>query len=172
MKKYQIIDKAIHEVGAGQIARYRRSPALALLLLIFGIAIVASVWAFGIVAISQTAARAMVVAGGLVFVAGVIRAILDFNTKKLYYKPSGSQMRRYERIFDAPYLMKVCQCLDEGDFAALSRLPHGHSPSVKAIIYKADDDAVMAGQAFGYQKPVTETKLFERGSFTVSERFA
>lgn len=173
MKTYKTIDDAIYEIAAEQIEKRRRNPTAWLILLFAGLALAGSVYFFDGIVENSTVANIMLLTGMLAAVAGLVKTIINFTSRsKLYYKPSGSALRRYELRFDMPYMMKVRQCLEDGDLAALARLPHGRSADVKAVIYKTEDNGVMLGQAFGFKKPLGETKIFEKGAFTLTERLA
>lgn len=173
MKTYKTIDDAIYEITAKQIARRRKNPTLSLVLLFAGLAIAGSVYFFDGIIENSTLGQVLFFVGMIAAFAGLIKTILDFTSRgKLYYKPSGSVLRRYELRFDTPYMMKVRQFMEEGDLASLAGLPHGRTADVKAVIYKTEDNGVMMGQIFGSQRPLGETKLFRKGDFTLTEKLA
>lgn len=173
MKNYKAIDDAIHEIAAEQIVKRRRNPTAALIIMVAGLAMLASTYYVDIVRITPLLSNAMFIVGALAAGFGLVKTVVDIaRRRKLYYKPSGSELRRYELLFDMPYLLKVCQCVDEGDMASLAGLPHSDSSPVKAVVYKTADNDVMMTQVFQYQKPLTETRLFSKGSFTFSDRLA
>lgn len=168
MKTFKAIDDAINDVASRNIVRRRRKPTASLILIIAGILI----W---ILAYSHVAGRGTLVEQGLtlsgivIACAGLIKMVVDITSRgKIYYKPSGSELRRYELRFDTPYRMRVCQALMEGDLASLTGIPRGHSEAVKAVIYKTEDNDIMMTQVFESKKPLTETRLFEKGKFTLS----
>ena len=173
MRNYKIIDDAIYEVAAEQIVKSRRNPTASLIVLLAGLAMLASVYFVGAVKASPILTNSMFLMGALATGFGVVKGIVDFTRRrKLYYKPSGSELRRYELTFDMPYLMKVCQCVSDGDMASLAGIPHSESSPVKAVVYKTADNDVMMTQAFRHREPLTETRFFGKGSFTFADRLA
>ena len=173
MKTYKIIDDALYEIASQRIARRRRNPTAALVVLVAGLLLLGSVYYADILGQNVILARIVTLTGLLAVFAGVVKSVIDFSSRgKLYYKPSGSEIRRYELIFDTPYAMKVCEALAEGDLAALSGIPKGRTSSLKAVIYKTTDNGIIMTQAFEAQKPLTEPRIFEEGNFTLLGRLA
>ena len=173
MVNYKTIDDAIYEVAAEQIGKQQINPTVSLILLTSGVAMMASAHFVEIIRASTLLANTTFLAGALVAAVGLVKGIVDFTKRrKLYYKPNGSELRRYELLFDTPYLMKVRECVNDGDMASLAGIPHSDSSPVKAVIYKTEDDDVMMTQAFQYKKPLTETKFFSKGSFTFADSLA
>lgn len=169
MKNYKIIDDAIYEIAAQRIGRRRRNPTAGLTVLGAGLLLIGAVHLVGEIGRDTALGQGLLLAGLILAFAGLVKAIIDFTSRgKLYYKPSGSELRRYEIRFDTPYTMKVCQALVSGDFASLSGIPHGRTSSVRAVIYKSTDNGIIMTQVLESQKPLTETRMFEGGNFTLS----
>ncbi len=169
MKNYKIIDDAIYEIAAQSIERCRRNPAVGLTLLIVGLLLIVAVHFVDAIGQDTTLGKVLMSAGLILALAGLVKVIIDFSSRaKLYYKPSGSELRRYEIAFDTPYTMKVCQAVTSGDLAALSGIPRGRTSGVRAVIYKSTDNGVIMTQVLESRKPLTETRIFESGNFTIS----
>lgn len=169
MNNYKTIDDAIYEIASQQIEKRRRNPTLSFILLAAGVLILGSVFHVEAIGRSVLLERILSFAGILLASVGLVKMIVDFTSRtKLYYKPSGSELRRYEFRFDTPYRMRVCQALTEGDLASLSGIPKGHSSDVKAVIYKTIDNAILMTQVFDSKRPLTETKIFRNGNFTLT----
>ncbi len=169
MKNYKIIDDAIYEIAAQRIGRIRKNPATGLTLLAVGLLLVAAIRFVGIVGQETTLGKALMLAGLILTAVGIVKVVIDFTSRgRLYYKPSGSELRRYEIAFDTPYTMKVCQAVDSGDLAALSGIPRGRTSGVKAVIYKSTDNGVIMTQVLESRRPLTETRIFESGNFTIT----
>lgn len=169
MKNYKIIDDAIHEIAAQRIGRIRKNPAGGFIVLIVGLLLIAAVLFVDAIGLGTTLGKSLMLVGLVLAFAGLVKVIVDFSRRaKLYYKPSGSELRRYEIAFDTPYTMKVCQAVTSGDLAALSGIPRGRTPGVRAVIYKSTDNGVIMTQVLSSRKPLTETRLFEKGNFTLT----
>lgn len=168
MKTYKTIDEAIHEMATGQIGVRRRMPVVSMIIFFAGIAIIGSVYYIGAIRENPMVANVMLLAGILTACIGVARIIMVLRNRILYYIPSGSELRRYELPFDTPYLMKVCQCIDEGNLEALRGIPRGKSSGLKAVIYKTEDNDVLFSQAMDSSRPLTEAKLFPKGTFNLT----
>lgn len=174
MKTYKTIDDAIYEVANEQVVRRRRNPAAAMIVLIMGLAVMGLGY-FAANALNPALASGMILSGFVLAFAGMVKTIIDLSDKgRPYYKPSGEKLRRYELIFDTPYRLKVCQCVNDGDLDALTGLPHGRSASVVAVIYKTAHNDVAMTQVFDREprkrRPLTEMKMFEKGQFILTER--
>ena len=171
MKNYRKIDDVITEIAVEQIEKRRKNPTASLIILILGLAMLASTYYVDAIRMSGMLSNAMFLIGIVATGLGLIKAIVDFTSRRrLYYKPSGTELRRYELLFDMPYLWKVCQCVNDGDLASLAGIPHSDSSPVKAVIYKTADNDVVMTQAFESQRPLTETRFFQKGAFTFTER--
>lgn len=165
MKNYKIIDDAIYEVAEQRIERCRKNPAAGLTVLAIGLLLSGAVYVVGY---NTILGKGLLLVGLILAAAGVVRVALDFSCReKLYYTPSGSELRRYEIPFDTPYTMKVCQAVASGDLASLSGIPRGRTSSVRVVVYKSTDNGVIMTQVLQSQKPLTETRIFENGNFTL-----
>lgn len=174
MKTYKTIDDAIYDVANEQVVKRRRNPAAAMLILVVGLAVMGLGYFAGNL-LAPALSSAMILTGFVLAFAGVVKTVIDLSDKgRPYYKPSGEKLRRYELIFDTPYLLKVCQCVNDGDLDALTGLPHGKSASVVAVIYKTAQNDVAMTQVFDHEsrkrRPLTEMKIFEKGQFVLTER--
>lgn len=165
MKTYKTIDDAIYEIAPRNIVRRKRKPTASLVLMIAGILI----WIAAYTYVAGQPRDILILTGIVVACAGVVKMVIDITRRaKLYYRPSGSELRRYELWFDTPYRMRVCQALMEGDLASLAGIPKGHSEAVRAVIYKSEDDGVLMTQVLESKRPLTETRIFEKGKFTLT----
>lgn len=176
MKTYRTIDDAIYKIANEKIVKRRRNPAAAMIVSAAGLAVM-GIGYFGGALLAPALSSGMIIAGSVMAVAGIAKTIVDLSDKgRPYYKPNGEKLRRYVLIFDTPYRMKVCQCVNDGDLDALTGLPHGKSPSVVAVIYKTAQNDIAMTQVFVHEsrecRPLTETKIFEKGQFTLTRSLA
>lgn len=173
MKTYKTIDDAIYEIANEQIIKRRRNPAAAIIILVAGLAVIG----IGYFGERPAPFSWMIIAGFIMALAGIVKIVIDLLDKgRPYYKPNGEKLRRYELIFDTPYRLKVCQCVNEGDLDALTVLPHGKSASVVAVIYKTAQNDIAMTQVFDHdprrRRPLTEMKMFEKGQFVLTQKLA
>ncbi|MDL2320011.1 hypothetical protein LJC45_02630 [Alistipes sp. OttesenSCG-928-B03] len=177
MKRYKNIDEAIYDMAAERIVRRKANPMISLAMLFAGLALIVTVYFIGNTGLHPNLESAMLLGGILIAFAGAVKIVIDLTGKGApVHVESGSKLRRYELTFDMPYKLKVLECVNDGDLDALTCLPRGNSAAITVVIYKSADNEVAFTQAFGREsrdnRPLTETRYFEKGQFAWSERLA
>ncbi len=175
--EYQLIDEAIYHVAGDQIVRKKRNPIKALLILILGIALIVAGYSVPAIHSNANLSSAAILIGGGIAIVGFVLTLVRLTGKGApFYLPTGKKLRRTELFFETALRNDVCDCVRTGNFGKLAELPRSDSSALIAIIYRTDDQDIALAQVLEFvphhHQPITDTLIFQKGTFTLSGELA
>ncbi len=176
--EYQSIDETIYSIDPTNIVRKKKSPLAAIFFLLVGAGLFVINYVVPSIYSSPNLSSAILMIGTILGLIGAIKLLVALYGKSAIpvYKPSGEQLKRYELFFDTTYRDAVNKYVKAGDFDSLLHLPRNASSAILVVIYKTSTGDILLAQVLEYvpyhHKPVTDTLVFTKSDYTLSESLA
>lgn len=168
MNKYESIDEVLSRGADGEVVRRRKNPLLPLLVTLAGAAL--AVWSLGSPALAEHVdlSSSLVLAGGIVALAGVVGTVMKLNASAPIFGPTGERIRRVELFYDSADRQALCAAVEAADAGALSRIPRtAASGGILMTVYATDGGDFAMAQVSEYIphafEPVTAAVRFDVG---------
>lgn len=163
--KFQSIDDVLYQVAAEEIGRRKKNPVLPLLVGVAGSAL--AVWSLTASSMADKGnlSSMLMLTGGLIALAGFIKAGVSITSSVPVYKPTGERIFRRELYYDAVSKFPLCAAVEGADMEKLARIPRTSSTGgVLLTVYATESGSFTAVQVSEYIphafEPVTDTVKF------------
>ena len=159
--------EALYALCEGIVVCRRKSIIFPVLLILVG----AILFAFGSLVGDDGAMvdlrSSLVMAGIVVAVAGAVWLLFRMAGKgEPYHKQKRAFLRNDVLSFDRAQRAKVLEAIDNGDYAALVKLPRREVSALAVMVYALPDGSFAAAQAFEYAeleyRPICEVKILAK----------
>jgi len=168
MNKYESIEEVLSRGADGEVVRRRKNPLLPLIVMLAGT--VLSVWSLGSSSLAEQTdlSSALVLAGGIVALSGVIGTVMRLNASAPVFGPTGQRIRKFELYYDSADRQALCAAVEAADAEALTRIPRtAASGGVLMTVYATDGGDFAMAQVAQYIphsfEPVTAAVRFDEG---------